>query len=292
MVHSSCICYCLRGGFEIKELLSVEKLNFSWGMNHVLKDVTFNLSKNQIVSLLGKNGAGKSTLIKCLNRILSPQSGVIKVNDNDIKDLDLVQLSKLMSYVPQSVRTNFSMDVFDVILLGRRPHIRWRVSPQDRDKVSETIRYLGLEEFSFRRFDEISGGERQRVIIAKAVVQDPDLYLFDEPTSDLDLNSQIQIMKRIRQLVSVGDTSKSALIAIHDINIAARFSDRIILMHDGGIKAYGTPEEVLTEQNIAEVFGVSSELIKATENSPLRILIKDEIIKFDSTDEQEVDDNE
>ncbi len=271
----------------MKELLSVEKLNFSWGINHVLKDVTFTLGENQIVSLLGKNGAGKSTLIKCLNRILTPQSGLIKVHDNDIKDIDLVQLSKLMSYVPQSVRTNFSMDVFDVILLGRRPHIRWRISPQDRDKVSEAIRYLGLEEFSFRKFDEISGGERQRVIIAKAVVQDPELYLFDEPTSDLDLNAQIQIMKRIRQLVSVEKSSKSALIAIHDINIAARFSDRIILLHDGGIKAYGTPEEVLTEQNIAEVFGVSCELIKATDDSPIRILINDEILKSDSADDKE-----
>ena len=271
----------------MKELLSVEKLHFSWGINHVLKDVTFTLGENQIVSLLGKNGAGKSTLIKCLNRILTPQSGLIKVHDNDIKDIDLVQLSKLMSYVPQSVRTNFSMDVFDVILLGRRPHIRWRISPQDRDKVSEAIRYLGLEEFSFRKFDEISGGERQKVIIAKAVVQDPELYLFDEPTSDLDLNAQIQIMKRIRQLVSVEKSSKSALIAIHDINIAARFSDRIILLHDGGIKAYGTPEEVLTEQNIAEVFGVSCELIKATDDSPIRILINDEILKSDSADDKE-----
>ncbi len=277
---------------NIKELLSVENLNFSWGSNHVLKNVSFTLGENQIVSLLGTNGAGKSTLIKCLNRILSPANGVIKVNNNDIKEMDLVDLSKLMSYVPQSVRTNFSMDVFDVILLGRRPHIRWRISPKDREKVSETIRYLGLEDFSFRKFDEISGGERQRVIIAKAVVQDPDLYLFDEPTSDLDLNAQIQIMKRIKDLVSIESSSKSALIAIHDINIAARFSDKIILLHDGGIKAYGTPDEVLTQQNIAEVFGVSCELIEATENSPLRILINDEIIKSKIGDQQGVDDDE
>ncbi len=277
---------------NIKELLSVENLNFSWGSNHVLKNVSFTLGENQIVSLLGTNGAGKSTLIKCLNRILSPANGVIKVNNNDIKEMDLVDLSKLMSYVPQSVRTNFSMDVFDVILLGRRPHIRWRISPKDREKVSETIRYLGLEDFSFRKFDEISGGERQRVIIAKAVVQDPDLYLFDEPTSDLDLNAQIQIMKRIKDLVSIESSSKSALIAIHDINIAARFSDKIILLHDGGIKAYGTPDEVLTQQNIAEVIGVSCELIEATENSPLRILINDEIIKSKIGDQQGVDDDE
>jgi len=258
--------------------LSVNELNFSWGTNHVLKDISFSVGKNEIVSLLGTNGAGKSTLIKCLNRILSPQSGQIEIKDYDITNIDLIELSKLMSYVPQSVRASFSMDVFDVVLLGRRPHITWRISPEDREKVSETIRYLGLEDFSFRKFDEISGGERQRVIIAKAVAQDPDLYLFDEPTSDLDLKNQIQIMKKIKDLVSVNNSEKSALIAIHDINIAARFSDKIILLYEGRIKAYGTPEEVLTQQNIAEVFGVSCELIDATENSHLRILINDEII--------------
>ncbi len=198
--------------------------------------------------------------------------------EDDIFDFNLNQLSKKISYVPQSVLTSFSMDVFDVVLLGRRPHLSWRISDNDRDKVSETLRYLGLEDFAFRRFDQLSGGERQRVIIAKAVAQDPSLILMDEPTSDLDLKSQIEVMKRMKELVSDQNQSKSALIAIHDINIAARFADRILLLHEGGIIADGPPEDVLTSENISKVFGVTSEIVAKTKSSPLRVIVKDEII--------------
>ncbi len=264
-----------------------ESLNFSWGKNEVLKDISFSIEPNQIVSVLGVNGAGKSTLIKCLNGILKPESGEVEViakPDPDseeekmvnISSLDLVGLSKVMSYVPQSVRSSFSMDVFDVVLLGRRPHIRWRITEGDRDKVSETLRFLNLEDFAFRKFDEISGGERQRVIIAKAIAQDPNLFLFDEPTSDLDLKNQIQIMKCIKKLIKDDDSKKSALIAIHDINIAARFSDKIILLSDAKIKAFGPPQDVLTEQNIADVFGVTSS-VNMTDEGYIRVIVDDEI---------------
>lgn len=260
------------------DFLSVSGLNFSWGENHVLKDVEFRMQRNEVVAILGVNGAGKSTLIKCLNKILTPKSGKILIEGNDLSSHDLVSLAKVMSYVPQTVRSSFSMNVFDVALIGRRPHIRWRISQRDRDFVSQTLRYLGLEDFAFRRFNQLSGGERQRVIIAKAIVQNPDLYLFDEPTSDLDLKNQVSIMKRIRHLVSPEMGNKSALIAIHDINLAARFADKIILFDDGKVKSYGKPEDVLTEQSISDVFGVSS-MIMPREDDPskIHIIINNEI---------------
>lgn len=260
------------------DFLSVSGLNFSWGENHVLKDVEFTMQRNEVVAILGVNGAGKSTLIKCLNKILTPKSGKILIEGNDLSSHDLVSLAKVMSYVPQTVRSSFSMNVFDVALIGRRPHIRWRISQRDRDFVSQTLRYLGLEDFAFRRFNQLSGGERQRVIIAKAIVQNPDLYLFDEPTSDLDLKNQVSIMKRIRHLVSPEMGDKSALIAIHDINLAARFADKIILFDDGKVKSYGKPEDVLTEQSISDVFGVSS-MIMPREDDPskIHIIINNEI---------------
>ena len=200
------------------------------------------------------------------------------IEGNNLSSHDLVSLAKVMSYVPQTVRSSFSMNVFDVALIGRRPHIRWRISQRDRDFVSQTLRYLGLEDFAFRRFNQLSGGERQRVIIAKAIVQNPDLYLFDEPTSDLDLKNQVSIMKRIRHLVSPEMGDKSALIAIHDINLAARFADKIILFDDGKVKSYGKPEDVLTEQSISNVFGVSS-MIMPREDDPskIHIIINNEI---------------
>ena len=250
----------------------------------MLKDINFSINSNEVISILGVNGAGKSTLIKCLNGILKPSNGRVSICDlgqseNDlvnVSELDIVGLSKVMSYVPQFIRTSFSMDVFDVVLLGRRPHIRWKISDYDRNKVSETLRYLHLDDFAFRKFNQISGGERQRVIIAKAIAQDPNLFLFDEPTSNLDLKSQIQIMKCIKQIIKDSVSPKSALIAIHDINTAAKYSDKIILLDNCTIKAFGPPSEVLTEQNIADVFGVKSTVNLADENY-IHVLIDDEI---------------
>ena len=123
----------------------------------------------------------------------------------------------------------------------------------------------------------MSGGERQRVIIAKAIAQDPSLILMDEPTSDLDLKNQIEVMKRMKEIVSDKDQSRSALIAIHDINIAARYADRILLLHEGKIIADGTPSDVLTEQSIAQVFGVTSSVVEKTKYKPLRVIIEDAI---------------
>lgn len=257
-------------------LLSVKNLTFSWGKKEILKGINFQIHSNEVVAILGVNGAGKSTLIKCINRILKMNSGSVEVFSEDLHSLDLIELSRYMSYVPQSVRTSFSVDVFDVVLLGRRPHISWRVSDRDQTIVSETLKFLSLEEFAFRRFDQLSGGERQRVIIAKAVAQDANLLLMDEPTSDLDLKNQIKTMKNINTIISKS-VQKSALVAIHDINIAAKYADRILLLHEGEIVSNGSPSEVLTSENIASVFGVTSRIIPSNGVEPMRILIEDEI---------------
>lgn len=259
----------------MSELMKVEDLGFSWGDNVVINSVDFIVKENELVSVLGKNGAGKSTLLKCLNKILRPDRGRIMIHGEDITELDIPTTSKKMSYVPQSITSNFSMDVFDVILLGRRPYINWSVGENDRNLVSKTIESMGLSDLAFRRFDRLSGGEKQRVIIAKAVAQNPNLFLFDEPTSDLDLKNQIEVMKELRKIVTEED-GKAALIAIHDINIASRFSDRIMLLHEGKIISNGKPSDVLTPENIGLVFEVSSNQVMG-EDGILRIVINDEI---------------
>jgi len=263
------------------DILKVSNLSFSWKNNHVLKDIDFSCRTGELIAILGVNGAGKSTLLKCMNKILKPQTGIVEIDSKNINDYSIIELAKSISYVPQSVMTNFSMDVFDVVMLGRRPHISWRISDEDRDKVSKTLQIFDLEDFAFRRFDQLSGGERQRVIVAKAVAQNPSLFLFDEPTSDLDLKNQIEVMKRIRELIEMKNEKISALVAVHDINLACRFADRILLLHEGKIKAFDTPESVLNEQNIAEVFGVTCTILSATDESPMRVLVGDEI-KFHS----------
>ncbi len=261
----------------MKQILSVSNLGFSWGENQVLKDVNFKVNANELIAVLGVNGAGKSTLIKCINGILKPDVGEISVLGEDIADLGLIEVAKKMSYVPQNVQTNFPMEVFDVVLLGRRPHISWSVNKDDRDKVSATLRILSLEDFAFRRFDKLSGGEKQRVVIAKAIAQDPNLFLFDEPTSDLDLWHQIEVMEEIKRLISDTNIFKSAIVAIHDINMAIRYADKIMLLHDGNIEDFGEPEKVVTKENIEKVFGVSCDIFPASEDSPMRIYVKEKL---------------
>lgn len=262
-------------------LLEIKGLSFQYGAHEVLKNLELEVLENELVCVLGVNGAGKSTLLKCINKILPSTSMKLELDSKSLSDLNQVELSKLVSYVPQSVRSGFSIDVFDVVMLGRKPYINWMISKNDREIVSNTLRYFGLEEFAFRKFNMLSGGERQRVIIAKAIAQQPRLFLLDEPTSDLDLNNQIQVMKKIKSLVSDKENPRSALLAIHDINIASRFADRIVLLSNGEIVANGAPLDVLTPKNIAEVFRVSSE-VYVPPWGPIQIIIKDEI-----TQEQE-----
>ena len=264
-------------GSSDQELVRVRDLGFCWGKKTVLDEISFTIISGQIVAILGKNGAGKTTLIKCLNRVQAPQTGKVEICSKDISRQSLIELSKSVSYVPQSVRASFPMDVFDVLLLGRRPHISWMTSSEDLEAVSETLRKFGLEDLAFRRFDRLSGGERQRVIIAKAVVQNPRVYLLDEPTSDLDLQHQLLVMEAVTDIIRNSGGSKSAIFAIHDINIAARFSDRVILLHEGRILADGTPSEVITRSNIATVFGVDSEIAPSSSNSPMNIVIGERV---------------
>ena len=244
----------------MSKLLSVKDLSFSWPSRVVLDKLNFSVQSNELISVLGVNGAGKTTLLKCINRILSPSSGSINLLSQNVQGMAIKDVAKHVAYVPQSVGTNFPMNVFDVVLLGRRPHLQWFVGEGDRDKVSECLEFLEIDEFAFRRYDQLSGGERQRVVLAKALAQEPKLFLLDEPTSDLDLKHQITTMEKIRSVINDPNQASSAIVAIHDIDIAAQFSDKIMLLHEGRIRAYGPPKEVLTTELIAEVFGVEAEV--------------------------------
>lgn len=245
----------------VENILEVKDLSFGYKNKKILENLSFSVQPNQFVAVLGINGAGKSTLIKCLNKIINFDSGSVKVCNKPLSDTSIMDLSKLVAYVPQSVSTGFSMDVYDVILLGRRPYIGWRIGKQDREVVQSVIMRLGLGEFIFRKFHTLSGGEQQRVIIAKAIVQDPTLYLFDEPTSNLDLSSQFEILYEIKNLVLSKEKKCSALVAMHDINLAAKFADKIMIIDDNSIYCYETPYNALNRETISEVYGVDSDVL-------------------------------
>ena len=275
----------------MNDIIKVEDLGFGYPNKEVLKGINLTISNNELVCLLGINGAGKSTLLKCILGILKFQTGKISFDyamqtddDADVpnvmnsgNNIDTMALARYMSYVPQSVKSSFSIDVYDTIMLGRRPYIGWNISSEDREIVSKTIEFLNLEEFAFRKINQLSGGERQRVIIGKAIAQEPRLFLLDEPTSDLDLKNQIQVMKKIKKIVSNPESPKSALVAIHDINMAARFADRILLMSDGEIVAEGTPRQVLTPQNIQNVFAVTVDIAESQDDDRFWVHVNDEI---------------
>ncbi len=238
--------------------LEIVGVSFSYGSRPALEDVTMNVGEGDVVSLVGPNGSGKTTLLKCINKILKPKKGVVLVGERNVREMKLKELAKLIGYVPQIPTRSFSFTVFDAVLLGRRPYINWSVGPKDKEIVSQVLTLMGIEDLAPRYLNELSGGERQKVIIARALAQEPRVLLLDEPTSNLDIKRQLEVLGIIRSVVK--EKRIAAVIAIHDLNLASRFSDKIILLYRGRIYDAGEPTKVLTKDNIRTVYGVDVEI--------------------------------
>lgn len=238
--------------------LKLNKLSFGYSGLNVLTDVELEVELGEMLSIVGPNGSGKSTLLKCINRILKTKQNTVFVDGKDTTKLNLKELSRLIGYVPQNSTSAFPFTVFDIVLMGRKPFIEWSISQQDNDIVAETLAFLGISHLAMRHFDELSGGEQQKVVIARALVQQPELLLLDEPTSSLDIKHQLEILCTLKSLTL---SSEHAVIAsMHDLNLASRFSDRMVLLKQGRIYAVGTPEDVLTEKNIEIVYGIKAKV--------------------------------
>lgn len=234
--------------------LKVREVQFSYRSEPVLKDVCLEVREGEVVGLVGPNGSGKTTLLKCIGRILKPTKGVILLNGNELGKVSSKELARILGYVPQSSPGSFPLTVFESVLLGRRPYIRWKLSRRDKEIVHNTLRLMELDKLALRMFGELSGGERQKVLIARALAQEPEVLLLDEPTSNLDLRHQIEVLQLIADIVR--EKRLSAIMAIHDLNLASMFSDKIIMLKEGRIYAAGRGEEVLNPDNIWEVYGV------------------------------------
>lgn len=235
-------------------ILLVNGIEFSYRSKKVLKDVRFKVNKGDVVSILGVNGAGKSTLLKCMNKILKPKKGAILVDDLDLAQLKGSEIAKKMAYVSQSVNGSY-ISVFDSVLLGRRPHIKWEVSKKDLEITGKVLELMGLEDYALRYTKELSGGELQKVAIARALAQEPEILLLDEPTNNLDLKSQMAVMSIIKD-ISRGQKI-SSIVVMHDLNLTLRFSDKFIMLKDGMIFSEGN-SEVINSENIREVYGVNA----------------------------------
>jgi iron complex transport system ATP-binding protein len=230
--------------------LTFRDLSFSYRQKKVLKKITGEFQSGGFYALIGPNGSGKSTLLKTLDRILIPQSGHIFINDKALTDLNLREMARTIGYVAQSSHSIYPGTVYDTVMLGRRPHVGWYPSASDRDMVFQQMKRLKVEHLALRNINELSGGEQQRVQIARALAQQPNIMLLDEPTSSLDLKHQIEVMETLK------DISKSditIIVAIHDLNLALRYANRFILLKDGHIIKQGN-KSIMNHENLQELY--------------------------------------
>jgi iron complex transport system ATP-binding protein len=236
--------------------LKVNNIEFAYNSVPVLDNVSMELNRAEVLGIVGPNGTGKSTLIRCIDRILNPKRGSILLDGDYLNKLSRMEIARKIGYVPQSVQGVFPASVIDTVLMGRRPYLGWNTSKEDLDSVLEVLELLGMMEFAMRDINEISGGQQQKVLIARALAQKADILLLDEPTSNLDIKHQLEVMEIMKNIVK--NKGISAIMALHDLNLASRYADRIIMMKEGKIFAGGSPASVLTEENIKQVYGVKA----------------------------------
>lgn len=228
--------------------IMIKGMTFSYSSVSVLNDICLNISGPQMVSILGPNGVGKSTLIHCINKILTPTGGAVLLDDKDVNEYSLKEMAKKIGYVPYASSDTFPLTVVDTVLLGRHPHANWKTSDEDLQIVYDTLKKLDIEDLAVRYFNELSAGQHQKVMLARGLVQKPNVLLLDEPTANLDVKHQLSISRLLKKLSHEDDLL--VIMISHDLNIAAKYSDAVILMHDGRIYDVGSPEKVITAENI------------------------------------------
>lgn len=247
-------------------MLKVSGLDFTYNGHPVLKGISFELQQGRILGLLGVNGAGKTTLLKCLNRILRPGAGNVFLDEKNVRAMSRNEVATHFAYVPQKYGEE-PLTVFDTILLGRKPYIKWEVTQNDLQIVEAILYRLNMEHLALRPTNQLSGGEMQKVIIARALAQEPEVLLLDEPTSNLDLKNQLQVMQLVTR--AVREHAMAAIVSVHDINLAFRFVDHLLMLKDGRLHLLA-PKEQVTAADIEEVYGVEV-LLKEVEHYKLVI---------------------
>ena len=239
----------------MKELVGLQDVKMSFDGRVVLEGVDLTIQPGELVGLIGPNGAGKSTLLRLIAKLIPPDQGVITLEGKEVQNLNHKSVAQKVALVPQQAQLAFSFPVREVILMGRHPHLsRFQTEGAEDYRITrEAMALTDTEQFSERPVTELSGGERQRVLLARALAQKPRLLLLDEPTANLDLKYQLRVLSLVRRLTAQGI---AALAAIHDLNLAGRFCNRLILLDRGKIRVVGTPWEVLTEAHLEPVYGL------------------------------------
>ena len=237
--------------------VSVKKA--SWALpltgKKILNPISFDLQAGKILGVVGPNGSGKSTLLRLLYRYYRPTSGFIEIDGTNIWAVSNKDVARKVAAVLQEQPSEFALNVFDIVSLGRTPHRRWVSSTNgvyDNKVVKNALEYLSLLDFADRQFNTLSGGERQRVMVARALAQEPSLLILDEPTNHLDIKQQLEVLNLIR------DLSLTIITSLHDLNMASSVCDEVLLLNHGSSLGYGTPEDIFSEKTISEAFNVKT----------------------------------
>ncbi|SDQ74252.1 ABC transporter ATP-binding protein [Pseudovibrio sp. Tun.PSC04-5.I4] len=246
--------------------LFIEDLTAGYGRTPILKNISFpEIEPGQLVGLIGPNAAGKSTLFKAITGLIKPTAGTLLLQGQNLAKMRMQSRSRLVAYMPQTFHCNAYLSVFESILLALKQTSGWRVSNDNIQKVEQILGDLGLLHLANRGLSELSGGQSQMVAVARTLVREPKLILLDEPTSALDMHHQLSIMTAIRQ--SLASNEISAMIALHDLNLAAEFCDRLILVREGEILADGLPADVLALPEVDQTYKVSTQLERTKRGS-------------------------
>ncbi len=256
-------------------MIKTEHLSFSYENKEILKDINLDFKQGEFVGILGPNGCGKSTLLKNLLRLLEPKSGIISLQDKSLQEYSLKELSRILGFVPQKSGLSMPLSVEDVLYMGRYSHLKNAFSgysKEDEKKIDEVMELLGIKPFKKRLAQSLSGGEFQRVILARALVSEPKILLLDEPTSALDLNYAVEIMKICQMLTKKLDLL--CVMVLHDLNLASLFCQRLLMLKDGVIKYKGSPKELMKKDILHEIYGLKCDIIEH-QNCPIVVVSKD-----------------
>jgi iron complex transport system ATP-binding protein len=251
--------------------LEIINLNFAYAREKVLNSINLNVKKGELITLIGPNGSAKSTLLKCINNYLQIDQGEIKIKNKEIGEFSRKELAKIIAYVPQVAENISNLNVFDSVLMGRKPHSSWKPSKQDKKISAKIIRDMDLEAIAFKNLNQLSGGQRQKVFIARAAAQKAELILLDEPTNNLDLKHQLEIFNLIRKEVKNG---KTAIVTMHDLSLVSRFSDRIIMLKNGQVFSDGN-QHSLSAAKINSVYGVE---VSFTEHKGRKVIVPEKVV--------------
>lgn len=239
-------------------ILNVDHLNFSYKSVKTLCDINFKVKRGEITVILGPNGVGKTTLLKCLNNILMPQKGDITVKGRSLKTMNIREVAREISYVAQYSEAG-KLTVFDAVLMGRYPHIRFKAGREDTEKTGAVLEQLNLTHMALKHLYQLSGGELQQVAIARALVQETDILLLDEPTSSLDLKNQTRILSLVRHIVR--DHGLAAVMTMHDLNCALRYADQYLCLKDHKVYGAGRIDDICQDM-LTKVYGLPVEIIR------------------------------